>query len=149
MLTAQVEPINFDEIKPLLPEHWKELALNQDKVPLDPQWHVYEIRQNAGEVLYTTLRKDGVLVGYFIGFVVPGLHYKTCLTLTMDIYWTHPDIRGGTAALRLFKTVEKEARRRGVQRIFYGSKNHKDSSRLFAAMGFEPVETFHSKWIGG
>ena len=149
MLTAQVEPINFDEIKPLLPEHWKELALNQDKVPLDPQWHVYEIRQNAGEVLYTTLRKDGVLVGYFIGFVVPGLHYKTCLTLTMDIYWTHPDIRGGTAALRLFKTVEKEARRRGVQRVFYGSKNHKDSSRLFAAMGFEPVETFHSKWIGG
>ena len=149
MLTAQVEPINFDEIKPLLPEHWKELALNQDKVPLDPQWHVYEIRQNAGEVLYTTLRKDGVLVGYFIGFVVPGLHYKTCLTLTMDIYWTHPDIRGGTAALRLFKTVEREARRRGVQRIFYGSKNHKDSSRLFAAMGFEPVETFHSKWIGG
>ena len=150
MLTAQIEPFmaGVEELKPLLPLHWEELALNKDKVPLDPQWGEYARRDAAGMILYVTLREAGALKGYFIGFIAPGLHYATCLTLTMDIYWTHPDIRGGTAAVRLFRTVEREAMRRGVHRIFYGSKNHKDSSRLFTALGCEAVETYHSKWIG-
>ncbi len=111
-------------------------------------WEIYDAVAAAGELLTVTLREDGKMVGYFLGFVKPSLHYRDCLTLTMDIYYTVASVRGGTAGLRLFRTVEREAKRRGVQRIFYGSKNHKDSSRLFAAMGFEPVETYHSKWIG-
>lgn len=151
MITAQVEswPSFIEEAKPLLPLHWEELALNKDKVPLDPIWSIYDAKNAAGEIMVVTLRQKGRLVGYFIGFVNPSLHYQTCLTLTMDIYWTHPDVRGGTAGLRLMRAVEQEAKRRGVQRIFHGSKNHKDSSRLFKAMGYEPVETYHSKWIGG
>lgn len=150
MLSAQVERLcdRLEEMKPLFPEHWEELALNKDKVPLDPQYDVYLTREARGEVLFVTLRRDGELRGYFVGFVAPGLHYQSCLTLTMDIFWTHPAIRGGSAGLRLFKAVEREARRRGVQRVFYGSKNHKDASRLFAAIGCEPVETYYSKWIG-
>lgn len=150
MLTAQVESLTarLEEMKPLFPLHWEELALNKDKVPLDPQYDVYLQRDAMGQVLFVTLRRDGELKGYFVGFVAPGLHYQTCLTLTMDIFWTHPDIRGGGAGLRLFKAVENEAKRRGVQRVFYGSKNHKDASRLFAALRCEPVETYHSKWIG-
>ncbi len=150
MLTAMVEPYmaTLEEMKPLFNMHWEELALNKDKVPLDPQWHEYARREEAGQILHIVLRDAGKLVGYYTGFIAPGLHYQTCLTLTMDIFWLHPDIRGGTASLRLFRAVEAEARRRGVHRIFHGSKNHKDSSRLFAALGFEPVETYHSKWIG-
>lgn len=150
MLTAQIEPWPefIREAQPLLPLHWQELALNKDAVPLDPQYDVYNARDAQGQVMVVTLRQAGVLVGYFIGFVAPGLHYRTCLTLTMDIFWTHPDVRGGVAGLRLFRAVEKEARRRGVKRIFHGSKLHKDSSRLFAAMGYEPVEVYHSKWLG-
>lgn len=150
MLTAQVENLTerLEEMKPLFPAHWAELALDRDKVPLDPQYEEYLRRDAKGMVLFVTLRRDGALLGYYVGFIAPGLHYQTCLTLTMDIYWTHPDIRGGTAGLRLFRKVEQEARRRGVQRAFYGSKNHRDSSRLFAAIGATPVETYHSKWIG-
>lgn len=150
MITAQVESLTdtLEEMKPLFPAHWEELALNKDKVPLDPQYDTYLIRDARGEVLFVTLRTDGELTGYFVGFVAPGLHYKTCLTLTMDIFWTCHAIRGGTAPLRLFRAVEKEARRRGVDRIFYGSKLHRDASRLFAAMRMEPVETYYTKWIG-
>lgn len=151
MITAQVENLTerLEEMKPLFPAHWEELALNRDKVPLDPQYGIYLARDANGELVFVTLRRDGELLGYFVGFLAPGLHYQTCLTLTMDIFWTHPDIRGGTAGLRLFRTVEKEARRRGAHRVFYGSKMHKDASRLFAAIGCEPVETYYSKWIGG
>ena len=150
MLTTQVEDWGpfIQEAQPLLPLHWEELALNKDKVPLNPQYDVYAARDAAGQVMVVTLRDVGRLVGYFIGFVAPGLHYQTCLTLTMDIFWTHPDARGGFAGVRLFRAVEKEAKRRGVQRMFYGSKLHKDSSRMFEFLKMDPVETYYTKWIG-
>lgn len=150
MITAQVEAYQdcLPELKECYAQHWAELALNKDKVPLDPQYGVYDARDAAGQILAVTLREKGRLVGYFVGFVAPGLHYQTCLTLTMDIFWTHPDVRGGFAGVKLFREVEKEAKRRGVQRMFYGSKLHKDSSRLFDFLKMDPVETYYTKWIG-
>ena len=150
MITAQVEDWKpfIQEAQPLLPLHWEELALNKDKVPLDPQYDIYEARDDAGQVMVVTLREAGRLVGYFIGFVAPGLHYKTCLTLTMDIFWTHPDIRNGFGGVKLFRLVEKEAKRRGVHSMFYGSKAFKDASRLFEFLKMDPVEMYYTKWIG-
>ena len=150
MITAQVEPYSkcLPELMECYDLHWEELALNKDKVPLDPQYDLYEARDDAGQLLLVTLRETGRLVGYFIGFIAPGFHYKTCLTLTMDIFWTHPDVRGGFSGVKLFRLVEKEAKRRGVHRMFYGSKMHKDASRLFEFLKMEPVEIYYSKWIG-
>lgn len=150
MLTAQVEPYTdcLDEMKALYPQHWEELALNQDKVPLDPEYSIYLQRDALGEVLFVSLRELGELVGYFIGFVAPGLHYKTCLTLTMDIFWVKPEVRGRWGGVKLFRAVLAEAERRGVQRVFAGSKVHKDASILFERLGFEPVEIYYSKWMG-
>lgn len=150
MITAQVENYTecLEEMKPLYPAHWEALALNKDKVPLDPQYHIYLARDALGEVLLVTLRDKGTLVGYFIGFIAPGLHYKTCLTLTMDIFWTEEGSRNQFGGVKLFRAVEKEAKRRGVQRIFYGSKLHKDASRLFKFLKCEKVEVTYTKWIG-
>ena len=150
MITAQVEPYSkcLSELMQCYDLHWEELALNKDKVPLDPQYDLYEARDDAGQLLLVTLRETGRLVGYFIGFIAPGFHYKTCLTLTMDIFWTHPDVRGGFSGVKLFRLVEKEAKRRGVHRMFYGSKMHKDASRLFEFLKMEPVEVYYTKWIG-
>lgn len=151
MLTAQVENWHpfIEEAQPLLPRHWEELALNKDRVPLDPQYEVYDQRDADGQIMVVTVREAGRLVGYFIGFVAPGLHYRTCLTLTMDIFWIAPEARGSAmAGVKLFRAVEAEAKRRGVQRLFFGSKLHRDSSRLFEFLKLEPVETYFSKWIG-
>jgi GNAT superfamily N-acetyltransferase len=150
MLTAQVESLTemLEQLKPLFPAHWEELALNKDKVPLDPQYDIYLQRDARGEVMLVTLRQAGDLVGYFVGFVAPGLHYQTCLTLTMDIFYVWPGARGGRGGLILFKKVEEEARRRGVQRIFAGSKLHKDASWLFDKLGYEEVERYYSLWLG-
>ena len=150
MLTAQVEPFPpfLEEVKPLLQRHYEELALNQDKVPLSPQYHVYLERDARGEVLLVTIRESGALVGYFVGFVAPGLHYETCLTLIMDIFWLAPEHRGQRGGIKLFRAVFEEAKRRGVQRIFAGSKCHKDASRLFEALGMEKCEVYYTSWIG-
>jgi GNAT superfamily N-acetyltransferase len=150
VITAHVESFEqrLPELQKLLPEHYKELALNQDQVPLDPQYGIYIERERRGELLFVTLREAGELVGYFIGFIAPGLHYRTCLTCTMDIFYVRSDKRTGSAGVRLFRFVEQELRRRGVQRWFMGSKVHADASALFKRIGAAPVETYYSKWLG-
>lgn len=150
MLTAHVESLtdHLEEMKPFFPMHWEELALNQKQVPLDPQYDVYLERDARGEVILVSLRKSGEMVGYFVGFIAPGLHYKTCLTLTMDIFYVLPEHRGDGGGFVLFKAVEAEAKRRGVERMFVGSKMHKDASWLFEKLGYEPVETYYSAYWG-
>lgn len=151
MLTCQVESFmeRLEEFKPLFPLHWEELALNQDKVALDPQYDIYAQREARGELLFVTMREFGVPVGYFIGFITPGLHYKSCLTCTMDIFYVAPKQRAiGLPGLKLFRFVERELKRRGVQRWFAGSKVKADASALFERLDFERVEVYYSKWIG-
>lgn len=150
MLSAHVESLTerLEDLKPFFPMHWEELALNQKQVPLDPQYDIYLDRDAAGQVMLVTLRSDGEIVGYFVGFVAPGLHYKTCLTLTMDIFYVLPAHRGNGGGFTLFKAVEAEAKRRGVQRMFVGSKMHKDASWLFERLGYEQVESTYCLWIG-
>ena len=150
MITCQVEPFPpfLQEVKPILPIHWEELALHKEKVPLDPQYNVYLERDAQGGVISVTAREDGKLIGYFVGFIAPGLHYQTCLTCTMDIFYVHPDHRGGGTGYHLFKSAEKELKRRGVQRLFVGSKLHKDASWLFEKLGYEEVERYYSAWLG-
>jgi GNAT superfamily N-acetyltransferase len=136
------------ELKERFPRHWEELALDKDEFPLDPQYEVYQERERKGELFLVVGRDKGEMCAYFVGFIAPGLHYRTCRTLTMDIFWLAPEHRGKYAGIRLFKVVEQEAQRRGVDRIFVGSKLHKDAGWLFSRMGYKPVETYYSKLVG-
>lgn len=150
MLTCHVESFEerLDELKVLLPDHYRELALNQDQVPLDPQYEIYIDNERKGGLLFVVLRDAGEMVGYYIGFLAPGLHYKTCLTCITDIFYVKPEKRDGTAGIKMFRFVEKELKRRGVQRWFTGSKVAHDASALFDFLKFERVEIFYSKWLG-
>lgn len=150
MITCHIESFEerLGELKELLPIHYEELALNKDKVPLSPQFDIYIAREKRGELIFVALREAGTLAGYFIGFIAPGLHYSTCLTCTMDIFYVHPAKRGGRAGIKLFKFVEAELTRRGIDRWFVGSKVHMDASWLFEFLGFEKVEVYYSKMLG-
>jgi L-amino acid N-acyltransferase YncA len=150
MITVQVEPLMdvLDDLKVLFPAHYEELALDKDKVPLDPDYGIYKNLALQNMILCVTLRENGKIIGYFVGFIKPHLHYRTCLTLTMDIFYVRQDKRAGFNGVKLFRAVEAEARRIGVQRWFMGSKNHKASVALFKRIGAIPVEEYYSKWLG-
>ena len=150
MITCHLESFEkrLPELKELLPLHYKELALNQDKVPLDPQYDKYIISERNGELIFVVLRDGGEMVGYFIGFISPGLHYKSCLTCIMDIFYIRKEKRNGIAGVKLFRFVESNLKNRGVKRWLMGSKIHADASALFKRIGAEPIETYYSKWLG-
>ena len=151
MIKLQVEALSealIMEIMPLLDKHYNELALDQEHVKLNPIWSRYAAAAVADELLVVTCRKEGVLLGYFVGFVSPSLHYETCLTCAMDIFYIDKEYRKGSLGIKLFRKVEKELRGLGVQRWIVGSKVHADASKLFERLQFGKIETIYSKWLG-
>ena len=148
-ITFQAE--SFEQTLPefsyLLPQHWEELALQKDKVPLSPQFDIYFERERNNHLIFVTARDEGEIVGYFIGFIAQGLHYSTCKTCHLDIFYIRKDYRKGRMGIRLFKFVEEELKKRGVQRWFVSSKLHADASALFKYLKFEPIELHFSKLI--
>lgn len=129
-------------------EHWEQLALNRDRVALDPIWKAYERMEAEGRLFIMAARKNGALAGYFVGFLGPHLHYAQLFQLHCDVFYVYPEYRRGTLGVRLFRTVEIEARRRGVRQILCATKLHDDSSALLRRLGYRAIETNHALWIG-
>jgi GNAT superfamily N-acetyltransferase len=148
-LSVQVEAYGdmLEEAKPLYQRHWEELALDQDAVPLAPDWERYAALEASGALSIVTVRARGRLVGYSFMVVQRGLHYATTLEARMDMFWIAPEHRGRMGGVRLFREVERELVRRGVRRVYAGSKLHRDASRLFLALGYKPIETWFSKML--
>ena len=153
MISIAVEPFlaAYEEAFPLLEKHYLELALNQDRVPLKPKLSVYVELEARGELLIMVAREEGKIVGYFSGFIRSHLHYETMTVCSMDIFYIAQDKRSANprAGIKLFRAVEKECVRRGVHNLIVGSKVHKDASPLFKYLGYDPIETYYAKWIGG
>lgn len=148
-LTFAVEPWSamIDEAKPMLQRHWEELALDKDQIALAPDWIRYQNLEASGALSVVTVRENGTLVGYSWMIIQRGLHYSGTLEAYMDIYWIAPEVRGRYGGIRLFRAVENELRRRGVKRVHVGSKLHRDSSRLFKALNYQPIEIWFSKLL--
>lgn len=109
------------EIKPMLPEHWLELAVHKD-IPLDPDYEFYAKASAAGLLTFMTVRKEGALIGYAIWVVKAHAHYKAHTWALNDIVWLHPDHRGMSTGRALVAFWEAEFRARGVAVIHVDTK---------------------------
>lgn len=153
MVTAQMEELTaetLEEAKPLLPAHYDELSEHKlAGIPLDPQYDLYLARAAAGQVLFVTLRDAGKMVGYLVSFVAPGMHYRSCLTATGDIFFVYPDRRGLEGGSRLFACWLDECKRRGIRLAQIGikSRHAKFARPLIEAMGFEETEIMFWKFL--
>ena len=141
------------ELPPLFKRHWKEIALNQEHIPLDPDWDRYFALDLAGVLRCLTVRDGPTLVGYIFFFVFPHLHYASTCWAQSDIFWLDPLYRQGWTGIRMFKTAEKQLQQWGVRVVTINVKLHFEASRgtigkLLERLGYKPVETIYSKFIG-
>lgn len=156
MITAQTEkvedhlndPVSLAFFKTVFKIHWEELALNKDKIELNPQYQVYLDKERKGELFVATAREEGRVIGYFIGFIGRSLHYADMVMCTPDIYYVHPSARFKNAGTILFNFVKAELKRRGVQYWVVGDKNHKSLAAFFELHRFKKIENYYSMWIG-
>lgn len=128
------------DIKPLYNEHWSEVALDQDIIKLNPDYKKYRLLADQGLMHCVTAREAGRLIGYYLAFVYPHLHYKDSITAFTDIFFMTKERRKGWAGYYLLKTARDTLKARGVQRIVLPMKNHIDIGPLLKRLGFEWIE---------
>jgi hypothetical protein len=138
------------ELPPLFERHWREIALHQKEVPLDPNWEKYFELDFLNLLQTLTVRSNGVLVGYVFMLVYPHLHYASTLWAQSDIFWLDPAYRSGWTAIRMFKEVERGMSRMGVKVVAHNEKLHFDLrvGQMFKRLGYSHTENIHSKFIG-
>lgn len=151
MLTAQIEPFEpaMAELAAIFPAHHRELALFQDRMPLDPQYGEYIRRNRDGVLFLATLRWNGRIVAYYMAQCQPGFHYGQTHTGTLDIFYVLPEVRDRGLAFPLFRVVEKELRRRGVKLWQSGYKTDKPLGvdKLLPILGFIPSDSYWARWL--
>ena len=136
------------EMQSLLDLHWQLIALNKDKIKLNPNWNEYIKLDDAGILKLFTARKNGNLVGYFAVTVSTSLHYKDHIFATNDVIFIHPDHRDGSAGYKLLKYAEKELTNMGVSLMMINTKTHQPFDKLLERVGFKLIERVYSKYIG-
>lgn len=140
------------ELPPLFQEHWRELALNQDSIRLDPDWDKYYRLDIEGVLQILTARlPSGQLVGYLFLLVGPHLHYKSTLWGHADMFWLDPLYRQGWMGVRFFKALVGGAKSMGVVNLTLATKMHFMDNRvtkLLQRLGFVPIETNHAMRLG-
>lgn len=110
MITLQAELLCevVGEVDGLLQEHYRELAKNQDRVKLAPDWERYAALEAAGSFLVYTARDDGELVGYAAFFSSPHPHYTGLRLVSNDVLFLTQTHRVGRTGVKLIRFCETQ-----------------------------------------
>lgn len=136
------------EIKVLLESHWLEVGTDRDKIPMDVDEVQYGYFAACGQLHVVVARSEGRLVGYHSTYVKPHIRYKSTLMGFVDVYFLHKDFRCGMTGVKLLKFAETSLKARGVKKIITSTKLSLDMTPLYTRLGYKPVETVLTKWIG-
>ncbi|MEK6591541.1 MAG: hypothetical protein AABZ67_00530 [Pseudomonadota bacterium] len=153
-----------DDLEDIAIEHWWEVALDKGRVPLNPDWALYQQLERIGVFKAFVCRVDGALAGYVWFFLNDHIHYKTLLHATCDVFYLRPGMRRGLTGYTLFRLAEKalaqvaKERGRKMVRISLAEKLHLRAKlqsasgkttigRMFERLGYKPVETAYWKLV--
>ena len=137
-----------EEMAPLLYEHWKAIALYQDKIPLDPNHEQYISANDAGLIKIYTARKNEELVGYFVLQIYHHMHYNSNKFALCDVIYVKPEHRAGGTGPKLIKYCEERMKELDVEVIAINTKAHALFDKLLEKMDYQLADLFYSKWIG-
>ncbi len=132
------------EIKPLLWEHWAEVAHYPD-IPLDPDWPQYERCETSGTLRIYTARACFALIGYCIYVVGPGLHYKSRTYANQDILFLSSAYRRGRICRDLVQFTESELKAEGVDVVLQHVKYAHDWGPVLKRLGYDPIDAIYGK----
>lgn len=161
MFTAQHEMLwkCLDEIKPILEDHWKELARNQDKIKLSPDFAKYLALEKAGIYrMYVVRTDDGEIAGYAGFMVMNHLHYSEDLWALADLFFVRPQFRSKRklglsyknrpkgAGRTLFEEAEDDLRRLSVAVIHCTYKlANPAAGNMLKKLGYTHIEAGAAK----
>lgn len=132
----------------LWPEHWKELARDQDSIQLGCDEAKYEQGEAMGCLHIVTARADGELVGYYYGMLMHHLHYRDAgLMCYSDVYFLKPEFRKGLNGVNFLRFIESSLKERGARKLYISTKAHQDHGRLFEHLGMKCSDRVFTKLL--
>jgi L-amino acid N-acyltransferase YncA len=135
----------WDEITPLLQQHWEEIAFYDD-IPLVPDREAYALMEMAGFLRCYTARIGGSLVGYAAFTVRKALHYATSIQAQYDVVYLDPQHRGGMVGLKLLQYSDAQLQAEGVQVAYHHAKvGHPALAKCLERMGYEAQDVVYGK----
>lgn len=143
----------FDQIVPemrdYLTDHWLELAMFKDKIPLDPDYDKYKAAGDLGIIRFYSCRDGGYLVGYAIYCIVDRhMHYAHRWAVN-DIVWLLPDYRNAGVGNAFFDFIEGDLSMDGPIVIYTEDKDgHPELGGLLRRRGHERVGTLYGVRLG-
>ena len=142
-----LEEINKEELEELCKYHWKEIALYQDKVELNPDYEFYQQGSDSGNLRFFTVKDNGKLVGYMVFNVDFHLHYKDDLYAIADVLFLHPNYRKKLIGFEFINYCEKALKDANVSVVILNMKTSLPFDKLCESMGYDYVERIYSKYI--
>jgi hypothetical protein len=150
-LTYQAEPFAawHRQAIPHMQAHWREIALHQDRFPLNPDWDRGIALERSGQLAAYTARDAGnYLQGYAVFIVGPHVHYRDCMLANADLFYLNPDYRQGTAAVRFLRFCDAHlAKHWKVHRVIHRVKSAHDWSPILAHMGYAETERIFERLV--
>lgn len=128
----------WDDLLPLLPLHYEELAAYKD-IPLDPDKDFFVKADEAGMVRVYAARENGKLVGYAVYFVRQDIHYKSIKLAQQDLIFIAPE-RRGRFGLRFIRWCEEQLKAENVRLVMCHAKVHNDFGGVFERLGYKAVD---------
>jgi hypothetical protein len=112
----------FNEMLPLAQKCWNESTAFKGEscayfgdrdFNIEPDAETYKTLHDQGRFVFVTLRDEGQLKGYVVGFTYHALHHKKVLCAIGDSIYIEPDYRAHTWAVA--KRFEKEMMELGAK----------------------------------
>jgi len=149
-MTFQIESYYdvIDELKPMLAEHYKEVAMYQDKIKLAPDYEAYEQLQDAGMLYILTWRDEDKLKGYNIFFMRHHPHYENTNYAANDVVYIDPESRHTLGTVEFFQWCEAYLNDAGADVITYHMKVMKSFHALMTGLDMDHAEHIYTKYIG-
>lgn len=150
---SALQPLLDLGLEDLLIHHWEEVALDQGRIPFDPDWDRLRRAERDGTLKIVAARRGGRLLGYNAFFVMGHMHYRSTLHALNDVIYVDPEERKGGLGLRLVRKSERLLAEIGVVKVFYHTKVHVLSERgtvgaVLERLGYTQVERVYAKLIG-
>lgn len=136
------------EAEVLIKEHWQEIAVNKEKIKLNPDWETYEDLEKVSRIKIFTARDTGKLVGYFVVFVAKNIHYKDHIFASNDVIFVTKEYRKGFTGAKLIEFAKKCLKEDGVSVLNINTKVHQPFDMLLERLRFKLIERVYSIYLG-
>lgn len=148
--TIQVESVRaiLEELKPLHEAHWRETELYRHGINFNPDYEGLAWRERAGGAVQFTVRKEGVLVGQLLMYLITSPHTQTRVS-EEDCLFIVPEHRGTFIVMKLLRYAERVLTLiQGPHLIRTSSKLVNRADVLMRRMGYEPFALQFFKFTG-